>query len=84
MKMLVGETITLILLVKVPHGQWIVGRQVKYKQIVGRQMNVGWEIIVGWKKYVGRGNSVGRHRKVGRERPLPTGLTVTDKIGRRN
>jgi hypothetical protein len=66
------------------HGQWIVGRQVKYQQIVGRQMNVGWEIIVGWKKYVGRGNSIGRHRKVGRERPLPTGLTVTDKIGGRN
>jgi hypothetical protein len=32
------------------HGQWIVGRQVKYHQIVGWQMNVGWEIIVGREK----------------------------------
>jgi hypothetical protein len=64
------------------------GRENLPRPTFGRQSNVGRENIVS-RKRIRRSailyawcRTVGRQRYVGRENPLPTGLMVTDTIGR--
>jgi hypothetical protein len=59
-------------------------RIVGWEKQVGRECNDGRQIKCRSGKIFKYRQTVGRQIFVGRERPLPTGLTVTDKIGGRN